>query len=207
MYRYSYITYYELNKKGEKSDILRCAILDDELTFKDSFVYDGFTSDIYKISFNEILARFGSNYYYVSVSKRTLINNFELISINNDGSAVYIKNDKYYTCEISNIANDIVKAEEHSYISSNKYNGNYAYYDLENGTYNNNELIYSEPAQKGIYITKNFIEAFGSLVYSTSGTVVINSAYLLSSAIDSEIYRLTLSNGVKKYLVCKYTPN
>lgn len=206
---YCYITYYDVNEKGELSDTLKCVILKDKLTFSNAFVYDGFTTKVYTIDENTLLAYFDSGIYVVTERERTLLNNINIVSFFENGDVIYTNQDsKYYKCKLTDLI-DSVKTFEGGvyYLSSSTYNGKSISinYDTTSRKYTTGNLVlnssYLSLAQKGIYVTQNAIYVGDNKIISCDSGVTITQVSSMDYNSDTTIYKVRLSTSEYKYFL------
>ena len=203
-YRFGYVLYCDLNKNGEKENIIRCAICDDKLSFKDSFVYDGIEIDeVYQLPNKAIVAFYNSGFYYITKNDKVYFNNAYLSSFTKDNELIYVnQNNKYYICKAKDIKESIKDLSNgHYYISSYTYNGESIKIDETNDskkmTANGHQFLadYLSSAKKGIYIDSNSVTIGEQQIYATSDGISIVNVSFVASAAEKELYSIKLSNN------------
>lgn len=210
-FQYGYVTYYEVLDNRELSKIKKCVILKDKLSFKDAFVYDGFTTNIYKVDDNSLLVNFNSGLYLVTKTERTRINGITNILYFENGNIMYLnKDNKYYTCKLSNILESVKSFDGgYTYLSTDTYNGKTTSYNYDSNTkkYMANGLelnpSFATFARQCIYVTDNCVYVDENKIID-GGTLSITQFSSYASIGDATIYRVRFSNGSYKYLKYSY---
>lgn len=209
VFDYCYFTYYDVKDNGELSKTEKCVILKDKLAFENAFIYDGFTSNVYIVDDNTLLANFDTGLYLVTQNERTRINGISSISYFENGNIIYRNKDsKYYTCKLSDILESIKKFEGGvTYLSTNTYNGKTISYDYDSktGKYIANGLELNQNfvsyAELGIYITDKCVYVGDNKIID-GGELSISQVTNYITFGDSVIYRVRFSDST--YIYFKY---
>lgn len=123
-YQYTYIIYNELNDKREKDGVTLCSIAKENLSFNNSFVYDGFRGSVYKIDKDAVLCNFSGDYYLCTKDERKIMNNLSVKNILKNEIIFNDSNGNYYICERSNFVDYIENpTDAYKMISTNSYFG------------------------------------------------------------------------------------
>lgn len=207
-FKYAFVTFYELNNKGEKDDILKCVVLKDKLNFNKPFVYDGLTTYVYNINDSAVLARYDSGYYYITNTDRTLLNDITFVAFYENGDVLFKnKNDKYCQCRLVDIVRSSKIIEGVAYMSIDKYNGKTISYDINNSTnsyFVGDKILlnnYVDLAKKGLYITKNSISIGDDTIFATTGNINISNVSVVISSGAVTLYSVRLNDGTYRYFV------
>ena len=204
---YAYILFRNLNEKGELSDISKCVILKDELSFDESFVYDRLPQTVYRIDKNSLLIYLDSQWYYVTKDNRVMLNGISILSFYKDGTVLYRNQDqKYYTCKLDSIKESIKSLDGGlTYISSHLYNGKLISYNYDETSeeYLMGDLIlkkgYINLATSGIYVTDNSIHIGDDLIFSCDEDIEIKKVDWFTTIDNKRIYKITLSTDEIRY--------
>lgn len=202
------VYYYELNDKGERSDIFKTAIMKDELSFKNSSLFEDIRY-IFKINDNKLLIRDDSNYFIVTKDNRILLNGINDISFIDNNQVKYKGQDGlYYVCETEQLDSYYVKASNkgYGYITNNKINGK-----RTNCEYNKKTNIYSVGSftldknylsllEYNISVTSTNIYVGTTSVFTLTNDKKVSSISLFLFSREARLYEIEFTNGTTKYL-------
>lgn len=187
-YHYTAFHYYELNDKREKGSVLLCSIAKENLSFNNSFVYDGFEGIPYKLDKNTIICKFSDEYFAVTKNERKHLNGIVAVNFMSGDKIICVNSDhKYFICDKNNFLDycqnptemydriffnryygDFLKVttstKDNKYvctINSVKLNLNMNYYSfLEYGLITNNEGVYLSNGTRIYQYPEELIKVF-----------------------------------------------
>lgn len=212
-YQYTCFTYYEINSKRELGNVLLASIAKENLSFNNSFVYDGFGMDAYLLDKKTVLCSFNGKSCICTKDKRKYFTDISGVEfIPNNKVLFRDKDDKHCVCDRSNflsyVDSDFTNnslVTKYDYISNHRFYGDYIKltYDTSKERYYCNNLPvdskYVNFINYGLLITDFGINYFKGAIYTaTNDATILNVSYVFSLN-DTILFKLDLSNGETQY--------
>ena len=219
-YQYTCFTYYELNDKGERGDLLMCSIAKKCLSFENSFVYDGFNGKVYKVNRNSVIAQFsGIPYVCTKNERKVLYSNIAYFVSGNKiiaGKVSASYSGKCFICD----RNDFVENNKnpsvlYDYISGYRYFGDYITInsDSKTGEYKctNNGITLDVDSAYFNFVDKGCIVNRGG-IYLPNGEMILSSSRSLVGSVgivlsinNFSIFEVNLNDSTTIYFSIEKT--
>ena len=205
-YKCCKVIFQKLNKRGEREDVNRCVILTNKLSFRNSFIYDGF-EDVFMLNKKTLLAYYSHDAFLITKKGKTLLYDCDWLQIAPNGLAVYSINNEYYSCQPSELAKTYRDSKNGAYyISSDTYNGSLLTitYDKQNNEYKAGSYTllngYVDYAKKGIYVTADQIYVGSQSILSYS-TKTISEITTFATFGESIAYQVRFEDSSYAYFI------
>ena len=214
-FKYSIVNYYELNDDRTRSKILKSVIVSDNLSFDDSFIYEGNYSSVIKIDDKSVLAYLDGSYYIVSKDNRILLKDITEFKFLENGIVTY-KNKQdnlYYMVKLTELRDKYQELNSgYGYISTNTYSGSHVackYVKSTNSyTYGSISIkpSYLDLLEYNIIVNKSWVYLGNTLVSTNNvSTTEVSSVSLSLSYGNEKVFVINYSNGDKDYFKVTYT--